>query len=267
MRWLILGMAVVIIGYLWFKNRDTWARTWNRLTPTVKRILIVAFIVSLGFAVWFAARGSLNSRIAKLEKDIAVDKVVIETLDASLTSALKDKDKADKTAKESRNEAERIKKAAEQKTALAYKQRDDAIAKLKGMPSDLLAVGLSVFIAPDFFVAHVDGRFSTTRTGAETTQSKFLDWQARGTEIGNLKTTAAADKTKYDDLNKANGECGTALQACLTKDKAWEELVAKLEKDLRLQRSKTTWANIKGVVEGGAVVYLACRIFPALLGK
>lgn len=267
MRWIILGLVVVIIGYLWFKNRDAWARTWNRFTPTVKRILIVVFIVALGFGVWFAVRGSLNNRIAKLEREIAGDKAVIATLDTGLKDAIKLKNEADKKAEESKNEAERIKKATEQKTALAYKQRDEAIAKLTGMPSDLLAVGMSAFIYPEFFVAHPDNRISTTRDGAERTQGRFLDWQARGIEIDGLKDTAAKDEVADAAAVVAQKTCDTALEKCLTKDKAWEELVADLERDLRLQRAKTTWANIKGVVEGGAVVYLACRIFPAILGK
>lgn len=267
MRWVILGLVVVIIGYLWFKNREAWARLWNRFTPTVKRILIVAFIVLLGFGVWFASRGSLNSRIAKLEREMAGDKAVIATLNTGLKDALKLKDRADKAARESRDEADKIKKAEKAKTDIAYKQRDEAISKLKGMPSDLLAVGMSVFIAPEFFVAHADNRISTTRAGAELTQGRFLDWQARGTEIAGLKETAAKDEIADAAAVVAQKTCDTALEKCLKKDKAWEELVVDLEHDLKLQRSKTTWANIKGVVEGGVVVYLVCRIFPAILGK
>lgn len=230
------------------KLKVAW--TWIRAHWKVIAIgAIVVFLLIIGSCRLI--RGSVSHQLEKSKETLAVDKTTIDSLTANLTLATKAKKKAEKDIQDIRDGEAKFKAGEAAKTAKAYAERDAAVARIKTLANDELAQKMSAYIFPEFFTAHVDNSFSTTRPGAELTQVKFLDWTARGTKITDLEAAAAADD-KADKETEGKRKTADANLAAAQKDR--DAAIEKTMKDLNariglLERGRL-WLQVKGAIKG-----------------
>jgi hypothetical protein len=217
-------------------------------------VLVAVIVVLLGTGTYKVIKGTISHQLQKSRETIAADKATIKTLGDNLTQANKDKIKAEKEVKQIRQDETDFKAKEAAKTAKAYAERDAALAKLKAMPSDELAGNMSAYIIPEFFTAHADNTFSTTRAGAENTQGIFLDWKARGEKIGNLEAAAKKDAdsdAEAEKLRKDVDEKQAKAQA--VKDAAIDKTTRDLAKNIKLLERQRFWTWVKAGVPAVAL--------------
>jgi hypothetical protein len=245
MKLILIVAAIAGLIYLWWKNRQAVARLWNRLTPTVRKILIVALVVLVLFVGYFVIRGSVNARIARVEAKLAIAEQTAKEANSKFIEA---KQLLESTiAQQVLITVAADKKLAALMTNNAKLDRDLAAerAKTKTMPNDALAVSLGTYIGAAEIYATAAGSFSLTRLGAENTRGIFLFGDVVSKKLLNSESAREQDAVKLSALATTLGSTTNALGTCEAARLTDKDVIDLLKKDVRLLKSKARWAWLK----------------------
>ena len=228
---------------------------YSRLTSTVKILLIVALIVLLGMGACRVIRGSVSSRIAKVENqliiarhDATVAQNKFDVAEAARVKAVEDA-KVDTILANTKLAKLALANQTINKDLAAEK------AKTAALTSDALASSLGTYIGANNVYASVASppTFVLTRMGAENSRDLFLAGDAACKKLLNCESSREQDAVKLSACSTELGSTNGALEACKAARLSDADVIKLLQKDLTLQKAKARWTWVKAGLPAVAV--------------
>ena len=224
---------------------DKVVALWNRLTSTVKVLLIVALVVILGMGSCRVIRGSISVRIAKVEAQLKDAQKARNEATASLKKALDDLKAVQAQSKAAVDAANKVLADLARQNAKINADLAVERAKTKAMPNDALAVSLGTYIGTSEIFATAAGSFSLTRIGAENSRDLFLAGDAVSKKLLNCESARDQDGAKLTACASELGQTTNALEGCKQARLSDAHVIKLLQNDLTLQKAKNRWMWVK----------------------
>lgn len=222
--------------------------------------VIFAVVLILAMGSCRLILGSANSRIAKVEGELAIEKANSKAADANLKDALARLESVQATSKAATDAANAKLAALAVANSILDKDLEAEKAKSKVLTSDALASSLQSYIGEKEVSATASGSFSLTRLGAESTRNIFLGATATGDKLANCESARDQDAVKLQAQANVVGPMTEALGQCQKARLSDKEVIDLLKKEVSLEKSKARWdivkASIPAAIVGGVIVFL-----------
>ena len=235
---------------------------WNRLKPWARIAVVAVIVLILAVGSCRVIRGSVNSRIAKVEAQLAVAQDQAKTADANYKLAIGRLNVIQAQAKADTDAANKKLAALMQANAVISNTLAAEKAKTAALTSDALASSLGEYIGVNnvYASAAIPPTFVLTRTGAENSRNIFLESTALAGKFENCDLSREQDAVKIQAVTNQLVQTTNALDACGKARLSDKEVIDLLKKEVGLQKSRAFWnivkASIPAAIVGGVIVFL-----------